>query len=89
VPGLVAGVQPQIAACGPTFAALATVVPPMQFWRYKDMWTFSLRNAVFAVLLVRFLSDHTLASLEDVSAALASVCFCFSVLCFLLKAWVD
>jgi hypothetical protein len=42
----------------------------LQFWRYKDMWTFSLRNAVFAIFLVGYLQSRTLVSLSRMSEIL-------------------
>lgn len=53
-------------------ASMASIVTPNQFWRYKDMWQNSLRNVVFAVVLVEFLATHKMASIESVSEQLGS-----------------
>jgi hypothetical protein len=53
--------------------ALATVIPENQFWRWKDMWTNSLRNAVFTAIMVEYLSTRRLLSLADAASSIGSV----------------
>ncbi|KAG6820178.1 hypothetical protein H0H93_004309 [Arthromyces matolae] len=57
-------------SCQETTHALADLIPENQFWRWKDMWTNSLRNAVFVASLVEFLSTRTLIPLPKISEQL-------------------
>ncbi|KAJ8518459.1 hypothetical protein ONZ45_g4444 [Pleurotus djamor] len=70
IPALLESVSPVLQSCQETTAAFAALVPPDQFWRWKDMWTHSLRTAVFSTTLVQYLSDGTLMSLPSVAASL-------------------
>ncbi|KAI0732016.1 Translin [Fomitopsis betulina] len=69
-PQLIATVTPVLDSCKDTTAALADLIPPNQFWRWKDMWSVSLRNAVFAAVLVEYLRSGGLLSLPRAADAL-------------------
>jgi hypothetical protein len=58
--------------CEVVAGALATVIPENQFWRWKDMWTNSLRNAVFTAVMVEYLSTRKLLSLADAASSIGS-----------------
>lgn len=73
---LLDSVRPIIQSCQKNSSALAEIIPPNQFWRWKDMWSFSLRNAIFSAALVEYMTSRTLISLEQVSATLGSESFC-------------
>lgn len=62
MPVLLDLVQHTIEGCKDVTAALAELVPLDQFWRYKDMWSYSLRTAIFAVALVGYLRDRSLTT---------------------------
>lgn len=70
LPALLESVKPILNDCQAVVKALADSVPPNQFWRWKDMWSNSLRTAVFAAVLVEYLSSGQLASLQQVSEQL-------------------
>ncbi|KAF5338968.1 hypothetical protein D9611_008719 [Ephemerocybe angulata] len=70
LPALLESVKPILNDCQAVIKALADSVPPNQFWRWKDMWSNSLRTAVFAAVLVEYLSSGQLASLQQVSEQL-------------------
>lgn len=72
VAALLDSVRPVIRSCQKNSSALAGIIPPNQFWRWKDMWSFSLRNAIYSAALVEYMTTRTLVSLEQVSAALGS-----------------
>ncbi|KAG2010056.1 translin, variant 2 [Coprinopsis cinerea AmutBmut pab1-1] len=67
VPALLDSVRPALLSCRDVAEGLADLIPPNQFWRWKDMWSNSLRTAVFAAVLVEYLTSRTLASLSQVS----------------------
>ena len=60
-------------SCRETCAALANLVPPDQFWKWKDMWSISLRNAVFAATMVGFLQTGKLLTIAEVASVLDSM----------------
>ncbi|KAH9841539.1 Translin [Rhodofomes roseus] len=70
VPELVATVTPVLQSCKETTAALAELTPPNQFWRWKDMWSVSLRNAVFSAAFVEYLRSGGLLSLPRAAETL-------------------
>jgi len=72
VPPLLDAVRPILHSCDETTAALAAIIPPNQFWRWKDMWSNSLRTAVYSAALVEFLTTGSLISLAQTSQALGS-----------------
>ena len=69
---LLDSVRPIIQSCQKNSSALAVIIPPNQFWRWKDMWSISLRNAIYSAALVEYMTTRTLISLEQVSATLGS-----------------
>ncbi|KAI0785262.1 Translin [Abortiporus biennis] len=70
LPPLLDSVRPILESCGETTAAIAALVPPNQFWRWKEMWSNSLRSAVFAATLMEYLQKGTLMTLGQVSDVL-------------------
>ncbi|KAG6334082.1 hypothetical protein ID866_5014 [Astraeus odoratus] len=70
VPPLVDAVRPILRSCHGTTAALAGIIPPNQFWRWKEMWSNSLRTAVYAAALVEYLTTGSLISLAQTSETL-------------------
>jgi hypothetical protein len=50
--------------------ALIVLIPPHEFWKWKDMWTNSMRTVVFAAALRQFLLDRTLISLPETAQLL-------------------
>ncbi|KAH9891624.1 Translin [Cubamyces lactineus] len=67
MPALLNTARPILASCRETAAALAEIIPPNQFWKWKDMWSNSLRSAVFSTTLVEYLHSGGLLSLEQVA----------------------
>lgn len=65
-------VRPTLLSCQETSASLAALIPPNQFWRWKDMWSNSLRTAVFAATLIEYLTNGTLITLPHVAQVLGS-----------------
>ena len=59
--------------CQDTSAAIAALIPPNQFWKWKDMWSISLRNAVYATTMVGYLKNGKLLTLVEVSETLGSM----------------
>ncbi|KAJ3716911.1 translin [Lentinula raphanica] len=70
MPSLIETAQPVIHSFSETITTLASIIPPNQFWRWKDMWCNSLRTAVFAAVLSEYLTKGILLSLESTSAIL-------------------
>ncbi|KAF9220940.1 Translin [Gyrodon lividus] len=70
VPPLLDSVRPILRSCHDTGAAIAALIPPNQFWRWKDMWTNSLRTAVYSAALVEYLSSGSLITLSQTSEVL-------------------
>ena len=73
VPSLLDQAKPILESCRETTAALADIVPPDQFWKWKDMWSISLRNAVFAATMVGFLQTGKLLTIAEVASVLDSM----------------
>lgn len=67
--------RPILRSCQETNAAIAFLVPPNQFWRWKEMWSNSLRTAVHSAALVEYLSSGSLITLPQVSEVLGSELF--------------
>ncbi|TFK74876.1 translin [Pluteus cervinus] len=59
-------VRPTITSCRDNMVNLAAIIPPNQFWRWKDMWSNSLRASIFSAALVEYLSNRTLITLPQV-----------------------
>jgi hypothetical protein len=72
VPTLMNSVRPTLISCQETSAAIAALIPPNQFWRWKDMWTQSLRTAIFAAALIEYVTNGSLISLPHVGEILGS-----------------
>ncbi|KAJ3747264.1 translin [Lentinula detonsa] len=67
IPSLIETARPILHSCSETIASLVSLIPPNQFWRWKDMWCNSLRTAVFAAALSEYLTKGSLISLESTS----------------------
>jgi hypothetical protein len=72
VPALLDSVRPVLLSCQDVSRALATLIPENQFWRWKEMWSNSLRTAVFAASLIEYLSNRSLISLSRAAEILGS-----------------
>ncbi len=72
VPALLESARPVLESCRETTTALADIIPADQFWKWKEMWQNSLRNAVFAALLVEYLHSGGLLTLPAVAETLGS-----------------
>ncbi|KAG9315886.1 Translin [Chiua virens] len=70
LPPLLDSVRPILRSCCDDSAAITSLVPPNQFWRWKDMWSNSLRTAVYSAALVEYLSSGTLISLSQANEML-------------------
>ncbi|RDB14554.1 Translin [Hypsizygus marmoreus] len=70
IPALVDSVRPVLLSCRETTSALVKLIPENQFWRWKELWSNSLRTAVFAAALMEYLSTRTLITLPQVSELL-------------------
>ncbi|KDQ25776.1 hypothetical protein PLEOSDRAFT_1044661 [Pleurotus ostreatus PC15] len=70
IPKLLDTVRPVLSSCAVITAGFAEIIPQDQFWRWKDMWSNSLRTAVFAATLLQYLTDGTLMPLSTVSSNL-------------------
>ncbi|QRV77470.1 Translin [Ceratobasidium sp. AG-Ba] len=54
-----------VESCSEELAKLASVLPPNQFWRWKDMWTRSLTSILFVAALNEYLSTERLITLPE------------------------
>ncbi|KAF8349276.1 translin [Amanita rubescens] len=70
IPTLTAAVTPVLVSCKDIMAALAGLVPPNEFWRWKDMWSNSMRSVVFSAALVEYLTNGKLITIERVAETL-------------------
>jgi hypothetical protein len=66
--------QPPLDSCHDVIGSVAILIPSHQFWRWKDMWINSLRSIVFSALLVHYLAEGTLMSLQAVSERIGGEC---------------
>ena len=73
MPALLDTARVHLETCRETTAALAGIIPDNQFWRWKEMWQNSLRNAVFSATLVEYLSSGGLMTLPAVAETLGSM----------------
>ncbi|KIY48639.1 Translin [Fistulina hepatica ATCC 64428] len=64
--------KPHIASCAECTTAIAELVPPNQFWRWRDMWRNSLQATIFAVALVHYLEHGALIPLPQVEEILVA-----------------
>jgi len=70
LPPLLDSVQVVLDSCHLTTTSIAELIPENQFWRWKEMWSNSLRSAVFAATMVEFLRNGKLLTLLQVSDVL-------------------
>ncbi|TRM56135.1 Translin [Schizophyllum amplum] len=70
LPKLLDIVRPTLMSCSDTTNALAVIIPPNQFWRWKDMWSNSLRSVVFTAALMEYLTSGSLISIHRVEEIL-------------------
>ncbi|KAF9485836.1 Translin [Pholiota conissans] len=70
MPALIESVQPTLLSYREVISTLVEIIPENQFWRWKDMWTNSIRTAVFAAVLIEYLSNRTLLSLAQTAEIL-------------------
>ncbi|KAI0822259.1 Translin [Trametes gibbosa] len=70
MPTLLDIARPVLTSCQETTAALADIIPPHQFWKWKDMWSNSLRSAVFSAALIEYLQSGSLVSLPQAAEIL-------------------
>ncbi|QRV92295.1 Translin [Ceratobasidium sp. AG-Ba] len=54
-----------VESCREELEKLASVLPPNQFWRWKDMWTRSLTSILFVAALNEYLSTERLITLPE------------------------
>jgi hypothetical protein len=72
VPAIVESVGPILHSCQENTTALASLIPENQFWRWKENWSVTLRNAIFSAVLVEYLTSRHLATLPHVAEILGS-----------------
>ncbi|KIM30011.1 hypothetical protein M408DRAFT_328437 [Serendipita vermifera MAFF 305830] len=70
MPALLETIVPVRETCKAPMAVIAELVPPNQYWRWKDIYGRHVQNFVFVVALCEYLSSHKLSSLQDISDAL-------------------
>ncbi|PVF97191.1 Translin [Serendipita vermifera] len=67
MPILLDTIQPSLETCTGPVTTIAELVPPQQYWRWKDLYSRQIQNVVFVVVLCEYLRSHKLSSLQDVS----------------------
>lgn len=67
LPKLTEPVTQTLLSCQPITVALAEIIPPNEFWRWKDMWSNSIRTLVFAAGFVEYLTFRKLITIDQVS----------------------
>lgn len=72
MPALLDSVRPVLLGCRDTTSALATIIPKNQFWRWKDLWSNSIRTAIFAALLIEYLTTRGLLTIAQAAETLGS-----------------
>ena len=72
VPALLNSVQPVLFSCQENSLELSLIIPRNQFWRWKDLWSNSIRTAVFAAALIEYLTSRTLLTLHQAAEAIGS-----------------
>ncbi|EJC98116.1 Translin [Fomitiporia mediterranea MF3/22] len=70
IPSLVDGVRPMFNGCAESIATIAELIPENEYWRWSNMWTNTLRSAVFAVAFVEYLDSGNLLSQSGISEVL-------------------
>jgi hypothetical protein len=76
LPQLLDKIRPLVNSCQVPVAGIVSVVPPHEFWKWRNLWIHSLQTAVFGASMVKFLSDGTLISLQEVSSLLGGLHTC-------------
>lgn len=77
VPVLVESLRKELLTCKPCTEAIAAIIPNNQFWRWKEMWQYTIRSAVFAAALMEFLVNDELLTIAQVADILGSECIGF------------
>ena len=72
MPALVESVRPVLYSCKGVTAGLVNLIPPSQFWKWKDQWANALRTVIFSAALVEYLATGRLISLATASELLGS-----------------
>lgn len=72
VPALLETIRPIFRSCHGITATLVRMIPQDEVWKWKELWTATLRAAVFSVVMACFLADGTLAPLGAVAEQLGS-----------------
>ncbi|KAG9103334.1 hypothetical protein FRC07_010016, partial [Ceratobasidium sp. 392] len=54
-----------VASCNEELEKIASLVPPNQFWRWKDMWTRHLASILFVAALNEYLTTERLVTLPE------------------------
>lgn len=62
IPALVDGAKPMLKDCSESIENLANVIPAYEYWRYYSHWSNTLKSAVFAAVLIEYLSSGKLLS---------------------------
>ena len=75
MPALVESVRPVLYSCKGVTARLVNLIPPSQFWKWKDQWANALRTVIFSAALVEYLATGRLISLATASELLGSELF--------------
>ncbi|EJU03107.1 Translin [Dacryopinax primogenitus] len=70
LPKLIETVKPLIESCKQNAKAMAEIVPPNSFWRWKNTWAQSIQGIVFVLALCRFLEKGTLITLSEANEAI-------------------
>jgi len=70
VRSLLDSVRPILLSCQDMTLRLSDIIPENQFWRWKDMWSNSIRTAIFAAVLIEYLSSRKLLSLGQTAETL-------------------
>lgn len=72
VPALLESVRPVLHSCKGVTAGLVDLIPPSQFWKWKDQWANALRTVIFSAALVEYLASGRLISLAATNELLGS-----------------
>ncbi|KZO96944.1 Translin [Calocera viscosa TUFC12733] len=70
LPKIISTVKPVVESCKDDTRAIAFLVPPNNYWRWKQMWSQAVQGVVFTLALCKFLEDGTLITLPEVSQVL-------------------
>ncbi|KAG8930709.1 hypothetical protein FRC03_001494 [Tulasnella sp. 419] len=70
IPSLVKSVLSTLDPCKESTAAIAALIPPNQFWRWKDLWARHLQSSVFVMAFCEYLTSGGLITLQTCSSNL-------------------